>query len=302
MGTESGPGETPAWREVVAHHYGRLPVIQFAATDLKVSHITKALMTLQDAFNTAVSSNQEDVLYNVDSFLLLKGYDMARVSEKKEGAEGQAATSDWERMKQLRMLAVDEKGDAKFLSKGNDVEKVSYQIGLLRDGIHTGGSVPDITGKLLGSTGSTSGIALKLMFHGMAQTAEAMVKHLARGWRDRVTLFNRVQGLLGRAKLTDYEITVALNIPVNELDVATYIEKLRPTLSRREQLRLAPTVTDPEQVLKEKEAEEVAAGVPLAGVLSDAGGRVRTAGRRKEDGGGGRGPKDADLDGVLNER
>jgi len=108
------------------------------------------------------------------------------------------------------------------------------------------GKIPDITGKIMGATGNTSGIALKLMFHAMEQAAGGFIHNFKSGVRARIDLLNRVWGPLGQPVLAGYDVEIIPNLPVNELELYDRIPVLRMALSSREVLKRLPSVTNPD--------------------------------------------------------
>lgn len=226
------------------HAYGRVPVIRYPVNEWYISHITDALISQQDAYNRTRSENNDDVSYNVDQFLALIGFSAERMLKE----DPESGKTQVDLMRELRILFLDDAGDAKFLEKGNSVEKVTAELDLARDAIHMMGGVPDVAGRIIGVTGATSGIALKLMFQGQQQNTETFMKYFIPALRERVDLINRVWVTMGMSPLTDYDVSFNLNIPANETELMQNIPFLKQLLENKEVARLMPFIEDAQTV------------------------------------------------------
>jgi SPP1 family phage portal protein len=231
------------------HLYGRPPVVLFAINEGRKSHITDALIGQQDDYNDVRSANLDDVDYSTDAFLLLQGYSVAEMSELDENGESQI-----DKIRRYRMITVDEGGDARYIEKGNSVEKVNHDLLLTRDALHMMGGAPDLH-QIVGASGQVSGIALKLKFAIQCQTAEGFIKFFEQGIRSRIDLWNIVRAFEHRPKLVDYDVVFTRNVPVHEEEIVQGIPFLNMVLSKLDILRQLPSVEDPEAAAQHKALE-----------------------------------------------
>jgi len=227
---------------LVEHYAGGLPVIAYRINDEYETVLTDDLLEQQNAFNRTRSDNNDDVAYNVDQFLVVKGYSLQELLN----AVGQ--------IREERCIPLDDDGEAKFIEKGNAVEKVKFELELARDAIHLMGGVPDLAA-IVGASGEASGIALKLKFSVQQQVSEGFAREFEAGLRRRVELLNHVRRALGQSTLERYDITISKNIPVNDKEMLESVPFMRQIMPTQEILAQIPFVQDPKSTAEAKEAE-----------------------------------------------
>lgn len=232
------------------HHYGRLPVVRFGVTKTFTSFITTALLTQQDVYNTIRSLNADDVEYNVSALLKLKGYDPTALFE-----EDDDGVRFIDKMRQHHILPLTVDGEADFITKGNETDKVRHDLDVSRSDIHMMGKLADID-KIVGATGNTSGIALKLKLQPQIDQSSTFVKYFTVGLRERIDLINVMHSKLKRPQLTDYDVAMSLSIPINEIEIWQSIPNLDHLLAKEDQLKLIPSVSDPAAAAEAKREEE----------------------------------------------
>jgi SPP1 family phage portal protein len=234
-----------------SHQFGVIPVNPFYSTKDKKSLLGDDFITQQDGYNEVRSANSDDVKHNVDAFLKITGYSAESFFIKDENGETEA-----QKMKKNRMLILGEGANAEYITKGNEVNKVEFDLQLYRDAIHLMGKVPDVMGKLLGATGNTSGIALKLMFTAQLKASEVFKIYYKQALDRRIDIFNRWSALTKKPLLEDYSIEIDVSIPINEIEIWQNIGNLDPYLSEVDLLTLIPSVKDPEEAwLRKKESQ-----------------------------------------------
>ncbi len=159
--------------------------------------------------------------------------------------------------------------DAEYLIKPSDVERVQAKLERTRNNIHTMGEVPDV-GEIVGASGATSGIALKLMFTPMQEASSEIITYMSQGIRDRIALINAMQSKTKKAVIEDYKVIIQFTIPVNQIEQWANIGALTGIVSHRTQLELLDSVDDPEGELEALEEEQkVSADIALAGALPE---------------------------------
>lgn len=254
-------GLKPSGR-AIRHYYGVPPVVLFPVNESFGSHITDALLTEQDAYNRVRSANSDDVLYNVDQLLALTGYDVQSLfqpivdeGDSREGSGGaRHGRTQADMIRETRMIPLAAQGDAKFIEKGNSVEKVAHELGLSRDAIHMMGGIPDLH-KIVGASGTVSGIALKLKYAIQCQVAEGFCKHFTAALRRRLDLINVVREKRRLAPFLGFDVTITRNVPVNEAEILQNIPNMRQVMSLVDILRGVPSVEDPEGAAARKKEE-----------------------------------------------
>lgn len=230
-----------------SHYYGRPPVVLFRVNKPGDGYfISDALLTQQDVFNVVRSANADDVTYNVDSLLAINGYEPSAFFE----ADDDGVTFI-EKLREHRILPLNENAKAEFLERGNPREKVEYDLELTRSDIHMMSRLTDLA-SILAATGTASGIALKLKLQPQIEQASVFTRYLESGLRDRISLINTVWEKQGKPQLLDYEVEFTLNIPTNEQEIWNSLPSLDHVMSIEDQLKLVPSVRNPEKAAKAK--------------------------------------------------
>lgn len=231
--------------------YGRIPVVVYMCSDDGRSFITDALITQQDGYNKARSSNSDDVEYNADSLLKITGMDPEAVYEKDD-----TGATYYQKMKTDKILVLPgDKADANFLNRGNDFDKVEFDLSTYRRDLHMMGRVCDVE-SMVGTTGATSGIALKLKLTPQIDQADAFVKRIKMGLVDRMALINQVWEYKSQPRAIDFDVKVYTDIPVNETEIWEALPNIEAYLPRLELVKLIPSVENPEAVVEAKKQEE----------------------------------------------
>jgi len=222
------------------HEYGQIPIVLFACNQDMVPFITDDIITQQDAWNTIRSANADDVRYNVHALLMTKGFPVDAFYEKDS-----SGYTYWDKMQQNKHLPLPDRDcDAKFLTRGNEPDKVTTDLETTRNDLHRMGRVADIA-RVIGSTGRTSGIALKLKLQPQIEQASVFTKYFENGLRRRIELINIVWKKQKKQLLENYTITFNYNVPVAETEIWDKIGGLNHLLSREDQLRFVPSIDDP---------------------------------------------------------
>ena len=237
---------------VTRHFYGRVPVIEWWTGG---SVVSAALITQNDEYNEVDSMAGDAIEREIDSLLITKGISPEWLRE------------NIQLVKELRVLPLDETGDAKILARTADGQRFVDTLKRTRGQIHMMGEVPDVGG-IVGASGATSGIALKLMFTPMQERVEAMIPHLRQCVKERIELMNAIWKRTGGVLLDDYEITIQFRMPVNHIEEWQNIGALDGTVSHRTRLNLLTDITDAEAELQNIENERGVA--PLRGEPADA--------------------------------
>jgi len=235
-------GQKGKWEviERQTHHYGQVPVVEWRINEQRKSILTDAIISQVDAYNAADSQSGDELTQASDALLVLKGLSA-------DWIEQNAATI---RQKRVLPLEDTENSDAKYLSKTLEADRFGKRLERTRAHIHMMGEVPDVN-QIVGTTGATSGIALKLMFTPMQEAASGMIAWLKKCMRDRVNLINAMSAKqTNRSEISNYVVGIQFQIPVNRIEEWQYIGSLDGIVSARTKLELLHDINDPERELQ----------------------------------------------------
>lgn len=237
------------------HLFPEVPVVDYQVLADWDAAITDSLIQQQDAYNLLQSGNIDDVLYNVDAMLVLKGYQDGAMTETPTSEDGQEVQkSVLEELAETQTLSLDDDASAEFISKGNVPEKIDFALSTVKKQIHLEGQVVDVE-EITGATGSTSGIALKLRFAAMTNAASAFTSYFEKGLRKRIDLINITREILEKPQIENYKIVFTFNIPVNDLETIKEINNLLTVLDKETALSLLSFVDNPKEIIEKKENE-----------------------------------------------
>ena len=241
-------------REVsrVPHQYGTLPVFRWSMTPDDSALLSDSFISLQDAYNEALSSQVDDQQSDIDALLKMRGFDPHLLDQ----LDPTTGLSTMERMKRDGVIVLQDKdSDASYIVKDLPSDKMQATLATLRDLIHVTGAAPDLE-EIVGATGATSGIALRLQFQTMVEAATTFKQYIEIALRHRIDLLNGIWAKTGQATLDEYAVDVTFGIPSNEIEIWQNLVGLDPYLSHLDILRLIPSVEDPQAALEAKQAED----------------------------------------------
>ena len=231
--------------EEVPNFYGQCPITVFSLNTEEES-IFHNIMSLQDAYNTLLSSEIDDWESFCDAYMILKG---AAIDE-----------DEMEDMKKHRLLIMDTDAEAEYLTKDvNDVQ-IRNMLQLVNDNIHKIACCPDFSQE---SFGTSSGIALRYRLLGFENNASAIESNFKMALQRRIELLSSIIQLTGGEALwRDVNITFYRNLPINLVVTSTIVNKLRGLVSDETLLSQIPFISDVEEEMK-KLAKQKEAAVSL---------------------------------------
>ena len=231
--------------EEVPNFYGQCPITVFSLNTEEES-IFHNIMSLQDAYNTLLSSEIDDWESFCDAYMILKG---AAIDEE-----------DMEDMKKHRLLIMDTDAEAEYLTKDvNDVQ-IRNMLQLVNDNIHKIACCPDFSQE---SFGTSSGIALRYRLLGFENNAAAIESNFKMALQRRIELLCSIIQLTGGEALwRDVNITFYRNLPINLEETSTIVNNLRGLVSDETLLSQIPFISDVEEEMK-KLAKQKEAAVSL---------------------------------------
>ena len=231
--------------EEVPNFYGQCPITVFSLNTEEES-IFHNIMSLQDAYNTLLSSEIDDWESFCDAYMILKG---AAIDEE-----------EMENMKKHRLLIMDTDAEAQYLTKDvNDVQ-IRNMLQLVNDNIHKIACCPDFSQE---SFGTSSGIALRYRLLGFENNAAAIESNFKMALQRRIELLCSIIQLTGGEALwRDVKITFYRNLPINLEETSTIVNNLRGLVSDETLLSQIPFISDVEEEMK-KLAKQKEAAVSL---------------------------------------
>lgn len=231
--------------EEVPNFYGQCPITVFSLNTEEES-IFHNIMSLQDAYNTLLSSEIDDWESFCDAYMILKG---AAIDEE-----------EMENMKKHRLLIMDTDAEAEYLTKDvNDVQ-IRNMLQLVNDNIHKIACCPDFSQE---SFGTSSGIALRYRLLGFENNAAAIESNFKMALQRRIELLCSIIQLTGGEALwRDVKITFYRNLPINLEETSTIVNNLRGLVSDETLLSQIPFISDVEEEMK-KLAKQKEAAVSL---------------------------------------
>lgn len=244
--------------DVINHAYGRVPIVLFTINKARQSFLSNALLKQNDVYNKVASCVVDDIEYNADALLIVSGYNPEDVFDVYEAINKQ------------RVFPLLEGGDAKFITKGNQVEKLKFALDTTREAIHRMSDVPDMK-DIVGNTGQASGVAVRLRYNKMMQTGEALGKYIKQGVRKRIDLIQTIWKKLNRPTFGYYDIVITFNLPTNSIDVWQGLTYLKDITSHKTLLSLIPEIDDPEselETIRMEQSQNMAIEAPTSSVAS----------------------------------
>lgn len=222
------------------HGFNDVPIVEYRNNDDCYGDF-EGVMSLIDAYDTLVSDDLNDFEYFVDAYLALYGYT--------------AEPEDIVKMKQQRVLLMDNDSKAEWLVKKGDSQGVETTKERLERDIHKFSKTPNINDKNFG--GNTSGVAMKYKLLGTENIASIKERKFKKGLQRRLELISGILSVLSRPSFDwmGVDITFTRNIPINEDDVANMIKNLNGIVSKKTLVSQLPFVEDIDQEMEQLNQE-----------------------------------------------
>jgi SPP1 family phage portal protein len=222
------------------HGFNDVPIVEYRNNDDCYGDY-EGVMSLIDAYDTLVSDDLNDFEYFVDAYLALYGYT--------------AEAEDIAKMKQQRVLLMDNDSKAEWLVKKGDSQGVETTKERLERDIHKFSKTPNINDKNFG--GNTSGVAMKYKLLGTENIASIKERKFKKGLQRRLELISGILSVLSRPSFDwmGIDITFTRNIPINEDDVASMIKNLNGIVSKKTLVSQLPFVEDADQEMEQLNQE-----------------------------------------------
>ena len=227
--------------EEYPHFFEQCPITVFSLNPDETS-IFDQIINLQDSYNTLISASIDDVESFADAYLVLKGCT--------------ADDDDLRRMKENRVLILDQDCDASYLTKSISDTQVQNLLTSIDKQIRNIANSPDFNSETFAAP---SGIAMRLKLVGFENVASSIEAQMKKALTRRIELISEI------LKLTDSEyiwrdvtIRFTRNLPADLQEIVNIVNQLRGVVSEKTLLSLLPFVTNPDKELEEvkKEKEE----------------------------------------------
>lgn len=162
-----------------------------------------------------------------------------------------AEPEDIAKMKQQRVLLMDNDSKAEWLVKKGDSQGVETTKERIERDIHKFSKTPNSNDKNFG--GNTSGVAMKYKLLGTENIASIKERKFKKGLQRRLELISNILKTLSRPSFDwlGVDITFTRNIPINEDDVSAMVKNLNGIVSKQTLVAQLPFVEDPEQEMKQ---------------------------------------------------
>ena len=236
---------SPSEIDLDEHFFGGVPVIEYQ-NNKKLKGDFEGVITLIDAYNLLQSDRINDKEQVVDALLAVIGASLGDdMDEKVETAR---------LLKEMKIIELDDGGDAKWLVKGLNEEQIEVLKKSLKDDIHEFSKVPCLTDENF--VGNASGVAMKYKLLGFEQLAKTKERYFKKGLRQRLKLMANIENI--RAKKIDtkaIDITMKRSLPVDDELAARIAQETEGFISWETRVQRFDGEIDIQEERKRLEAE-----------------------------------------------
>ena len=221
-------GEHPLWRR--SNPFGMVPMVEFWNSEDERGDF-EGVISLLDAYDLLQSDRMNDKQQFVDALLLLYGCTLE--TDSRGRSPGQQLRED----KVLSLPDCDAR--AEWLCKQlNEADTEVLRSAIVSD-IHKLSMVPDMTDEAF--SGNATGVAMRYKLLGLEQLTKTKERWFREALRQRLRLFSAFLARQGLPELDVETVRMAFSraLPVNQLETAQTIEKLRGLVSDEKLIHLA---------------------------------------------------------------
>ena len=242
--------EVTGWKE---HYWNDVPFCEYVNNRERIGDFEGVLSEI-DAYNRVQSNTANYFQYNDDAIL-------------KVTRLGDVDSKDIAQMKRERAVILEDGGDVGWILKTVDDTALENYKNRLREDIHLGANVPNMTDEAFG--GNLSGVAVSYKLWGLEQICAIKERKFKRALQRRIELITHVLNLLGHNyDYRDLDMQFRRNKPQNILEQSQIIGNLSSMLPKETLLQLLPFVDNPKEEL-EKLEEEKQEGVESYGMYQN---------------------------------
>ena len=225
--------------EEYQHYFAMVPVAIFKNNEEETGDFEQVI-SLIDAYDKMESDSLNDFEYFVDAYLALYGYN--------------ADNEDVARMKENRVLLMDEGTSAEWLIKQTSDTYVENMKNRLDKDIHKFAKCPNMSDQEFAS--NASGVAIKFKLLGTENLVSIKERKFKRGLQQRLELMSMINSVLREGfDWRAIDIIFTRNIPSNDTDIANMVNTLKDIVSEETLLAQIPFVDDVQSELEKLKAE-----------------------------------------------
>ena len=214
--------------ESYPHYFGMVPIAIFKNNEEERGDF-EPVISLIDAYDTMESDSVNDFAYFVDCYLALYGFT--------------AEAEDVQKMKENRILLMDEGTSAEWLIKNQNDGTIENMKNRLDADIHKFAKCPNLADKEFAS--NASGIAIKFKTLGTENLVAIKERKFKRGLQQRLELMSMINSVLREGfDWRAIDIVFTRNLPSNDVDIANMVNSLRDIVSDETLLAQIPFVDD----------------------------------------------------------
>ncbi|WP_051196048.1 phage portal protein [Clostridium paraputrificum] len=198
--------QSPTIDEPEEHYFSDIPLIEYK-NNKRLKGDFEGVITLIDAYNLLQSDRVNDKEQVVDALLAVIGASLGDNEEEK--------VETAKLLKELKIIELDEGGDAKWLVKNLNETEIEVLKKALKDDIHEFSKVPCLTDENF--VGNASGIAMKYKLLGFEQLGRTKERYFKQGLRQRLKLMSNIENI--RAKNinpSNIDISMKRSLPVDD--------------------------------------------------------------------------------------
>lgn len=227
------------------HYFGMVPVAMYENNEDQMGDFEKVI-DLIDAYDKMSSDTLNDFEYFVDAYLALYGFT--------------AEPEDIQKMKENRVLLMDEGTSAEWLIKSENDASTENMKNRLDQDIHKFAKCPNLADQEFAS--NASGVAIKFKLLGTENLVSIKERKFKKGLQQRLELISMINGLVRKGfDWRSIDIIFKRNIPSNDTDIANMVNTLSGIVSEETLLAQIPFVDDVEtevaRVKKQKDEEKI---------------------------------------------
>ncbi len=233
-----GTLEVTGWKE---HYWNDVPFVEYINNRERIGDFEGVISEI-DAYNRVQSNTANYFQYNDDAILkILK--------------MGDVSPEDVAEMKRQRAIILEDGGDVGWLLKTVDDTALENYKNRLREDIHLGSNVPNMTDEAFG--GNLSGVAVSYKLWGLEQVCAIKERKFKRALQRRIELITHMLNLQGHQfDYRDIDMQFRRNKPQNILEQSQIIGNLSSMLSKETLLQLLPFVDNPQEEIDKLEEEK----------------------------------------------
>ena len=227
------------------HYFGEVPIIEYQ-NNKKLKGDFEGVISLIDAYNLLQSDRVNDKEQMVDALLAVVGASLGDDQDDK--------VETARLLKEMKIIELDEGGDAKWLVKGLNEQQTEILKKSLKDDIHEFSKVPCLTDENF--VGNASGVAMKYKLLGFEQLGKTKERYFKKGLRQRLKLMANIENI--RAKNIDVktiDITMKRSLPVDDEALARIAQETEGFISWETRVLRFDSEIDVEEERKRLEEE-----------------------------------------------